>query len=248
MQNNHYKTIYKTESGHWWYKTRRTIIRNFIEKYRAGFGDEIKILDVGCGTGLLLKETESLGTCYGIDVSQKAIDFCKKRGINNVQVADAVRIPYPDNTFDVAVALDVVEHIENDEEAVREIYRVLKPRGIAIITAPAFMFLWGITDVVSYHLRRYTLPELREKIENGNFSIIRSSYFNTFLFPFIALVRLVVRCFRIPIKSENSEGKGLINFVLFIIFYAESMLLRYINFPFGVSVIVICKKQNENLF
>lgn len=242
MQDNHYETLYRTEFGHWWYKTRRIILLNFIEKYRARLGDEIKILDAGCGAGLLLKKMESLGTCYGIDISQIAVDFCKKRGINNVQVADAAGIPYSDNTFDVVVALDVIEHIENDKEAIREIYRVLKPGGIAIVTVPAFMFLWGVTDIVSRHIRRYTLPELRKKIESGNFSIIRSSYFNTFLFPFIALVRLVARYFRIPIKSENSEGKGLINSVLFLIFYTESILLRYVSFPFGVSAMVICKK------
>ena len=242
MQDNHYETLYRTESGHWWYKTRRKIIRNLIKKHRPSFGDEIKILDVGCGTGLLLKEMESLGTCRGIDVSQKAANFCGNRGIANVQVADAVGIPYPDNTFDVAVALDVVEHVENDEKAISEIYRVLKPQGIAIITVPAFMFLWGVTDVVSHHRRRYTLPELRKKVKKENFSIIRASYFNTFLFPFIALVRFAVRRLRMTMESENSEGRGLINFVLFAVFYAESILLRYVNFPFGVSAMVICKK------
>lgn len=242
MQDNHYETLYRTESGHWWYKTRRKIIRHILKKHRSIFGDEIKILDVGCGAGLLLKEMESFGVCYGIDVSQKAVDFCKKRGIKNIQVADAARIPYPDNTFDVVVALDVIEHIENDEEAVREVYRVLKPRGVAIIAVPAFMFLWGVTDVVSHHHRRYTLPELRRKIKSANFSIIRASYFNTFLFPFIALARLAARWLRAPMKSENSEGKGLINSVLFLIFYAESILFRYVNLPFGVSAMVICRK------
>lgn len=242
MQDTHYEILYKIESGHWWYKTRRKIIFYLIKKYRSNFGENIKILDAGCGAGLLLKEMESFGTCYGIDISQKAVDFCKKRGVSNVQVADVAGIPYPDNTFDVVVALDVIEHLEKDEEAIKEIYRVLKPQGIAIITVPAFVFLWGVTDIVSHHIRRYTLQELRGKIENGNFSIIRSSYFNTFLFPFIALVRFVVRHLHVPMKSEASEGKGLINYVLFSIFYVESILLRYINFPFGVSAIVICKK------
>ena len=93
--------------------------------------------------GHLLKELETLGICYGIDISHKAVDFCRKRGIDNVQVADITNIPYPDNTFDAVIALDVIEHIKNDEEALREIYRVLRPQGMAIITVPAFMFLWG---------------------------------------------------------------------------------------------------------
>lgn len=242
MENTHYETLYRTEYGHWWYKTRRKIIFNIIKKNRSNLGKDIKILDVGCGTGLLLKELETLGVCCGIDISQKAVDFCKKRGIGNVQIADATNIPYPDSTFEVVLALDVIEHIEKDEEALKEIYRVLKPQGIAIITVPAFMFLWGITDVISQHYRRYTLSELRKKIEDRRFSILRSSYFNTFLFPFIALVRLAARRLHIPVKSENSEGKGLVNSVFFLIFYVESILFRYISFPFGVSAIVICKK------
>lgn len=242
MQNSHYETLYRIESGHWWYKARRKIIYNLIKQYRSGFGKDIKILDTGCGTGMLLKEMESFGVCYGIDISQRAVDFCKNRGIGNVQIADAANIPYSDNTFDVVVALDVIEHIKDDENALKEIYRALKPQGMAIIAVPAFMFLWGVTDVISQHYRRYTLSELRKKIEDRHFSIIRSSYFNTFLFPFIALVRLAARHLHIPIKSEASEGKGIINSVFFLIFYIESILFRYINFPFGVSAIVICKK------
>ena len=242
MENTHYETLYRIESGHWWYKVRRKIVLNLIKQYRLNFGKDIKILDAGCGTGLLLKELETLEICYGIDISQKAVDFCRKRGINNVQVADIANIPYPDNTFDAVIALDVIEHIKDDEKAIREIYRVLKPQGVAIITVPAFMFLWGVTDAISHHYRRYFLSDLQSKIESSHFSIIRSSYFNTFLFPFIALVRLAVRWLRIPMKSENSEGKGIINSVLFLIFYVESVLFRYINFPFGVSAIVICKK------
>lgn len=242
MENIHYETLYRTELGHWWYKTRRKIIYNLIKRYRLNFGKDIKILDAGCGTGMLLKELETLGVCYGIDISQMAVDFCKKRGIGNVQIADATNIPYPDNTFDIALALDVIEHIKDDEGALKEIYRVLKPQGMAIIAVPAFMFLWGITDVISQHYRRYALSELRKKIEDRRFSIIRSSYFNTFLFPFIALARLAARRLHIPVKSENSEGKGLINSVFFLIFYVESILFRYISFPFGVSAIVICKK------
>ena len=215
MQNTHYEMLYREESGHWWYKVRRKIIHNLIKQYRLNFGKEIKILDAGCGTGLLIKELEALGVCYGIDISQKAVDFCGKRGIDNVQVADAVNIPYSDNMFEIVIALDVIEHIKDDEMALKEIYRVLKPQGMAIITAPAFMFLWGITDVISHHHRRYVLSELRKKIEDSHFSVARSSYFNTFLFPLIAFVQLVARWLRTPMKSENSGSKGVANSVLF---------------------------------
>lgn len=242
MENTHYETLYRIESGHWWYKVRRNMVFSLVKQYGFNFGKDIKILDAGCGTGLLLKELKEIGVCCGIDISQKAADFCKKRGIINVHVADVVNIPHPDNKFDMVIALDVLEHIKIDEEAIREIYRVLKPQGVAIIAVPAFMFLWGVTDIISHHNRRYTLSELRKKVKKENFSIIRASYFNTFLFPFIALVRLVVRWLRVPVKSEGGKSKGIVNSVLFLVFYVESILLRYVNFPFGVSAMIICKK------
>jgi hypothetical protein len=124
-----------------------------------------------------------------------------------------------------------------------EIWRVLKPGGLAIIFVPALMFLWGIEDVSSLHYRRYTKPELVNKAKETGFTVIRSTYFNTFLFLPIALVRLASRLLPTKRQSDMSlAGRGVINQILYQLFLAESYLLKYLNLPVGVSAMVVLKK------
>ena len=243
MKEAAYEIIYSSELNHWWYKVRRKIVHDLIRKHCClERGREFLILDVGCGTGALLKELDSYGAAYGIDFSEKALDFCKARSLANVRLGSITGIPYPDDAFDLVLALDILEHVEDDLKALQEIKRVLRPGGICVLFVPAFQLLWGVTDVLGQHYRRYTRPELTSKMRQEGLDIIRSSYFNTFLFFPIALVRLLVRWFRIPLKTENRTGSGVINKILYSLFYMESRLLRYVNFPFGVSVLVVWRK------
>jgi SAM-dependent methyltransferase len=144
----------------------------------------------------------------------------------------------------VVLVLDVLEHIEEDRKAIAEIRRVLKPNGVVISFVPAFMMLWGITDEASHHFRRYTKPELVGKLEEANFKIIRSSYFNTFLFFPILLVRKLSKFFPQKYKPEQETDirSEFMNKVFYLIFKLESLVLRIINFPFGVSLMVIGRK------
>lgn len=229
--------------SHWWYKVRRKMILDMVRAHFPGRHD-LKILDVGCGTGGLMNELVSFGEITGVDVSEKALNFCRSRGITNVHVGSGTHIPFPDNSFDLVLTLDVIEHIEDDRAAIAEIHRVLKPGGVSIVFVPAFMFLWGITDILSQHFRRYTKMELEEKLSNGGFHVIRLSYFNTFLFPPIALLRRTVRLFKITMKSENELklGNAFIDRIFYGVFRFESMCLRVMNFPFGVSALAVSKK------
>lgn len=245
MDIRHHQTLYETEKYHWWYAVRRLIVRNLILKYRPNAADrKIKLLDVGCGTGELLRELEPLAETFGIDSSSQAIAFCKERGLKNVSVAEATQVPFPDNAFDAVLCLDVLEHVKDDETVLKEIFRVTKPGGTAIVFVPTFKILWGTSDEVSHHLRRYRLTELRKKMSRNGFKIIRSSYFNFFLFLPILAVRWLVRLLKIPIKSENETGKGLINNLLSKIFGLEANFLKRMNFPFGVSGLVVSRKPD----
>ena len=241
MQLSHYKTLYNSEKNHWWYKVRRELIHILIKKY-MGNPKNIYILDVGCGTGALMKELEVYGNVYGIDFSDQAVDFCKSRGIVNVQKSVVEKIPYQDKYFDLVLALDVLEHIPDDKSGIKEIYRVLKPGGTVIIFVPTFMFLWGVTDVISQHYRRYTKIELFSKVKDGGFNVLYSSYFNFFLFIPIAIARYFVNIFKIKIKSENDTGDGFVNKILYKVFSLEIPLIKYFSLPFGVSGMVVVKK------
>lgn len=249
MEDAAYQLMYQSELNHWWDKGKRKIIRSLIKKYGWSSEAKLKILDIGCGTGALAKEIGNLGDYYGIDVSEKAVDFCKKRGIKNVEQGDAIHIPYGADHFDMVLALDVIEHIDDDSGALDEVRRVLRPGGIAIVTAPAFKFLWGPTDIFFRHYRRYRLGELRSRLKEKNFSLVKSSYYNTFLFLPIAVVRMTIKFFHLPPKLENDVSRNVVNDVwivnkiLYGVFFLESILLRYINFPFGISAMVIGRKN-----
>ncbi len=234
--------MYNSELYHWWYRVRRKYIHDLLRKEGIGKHGEATILDVGCGAGALMKELEGYGKVEGIDFSETAVAFCKSRGIQSVQKSGVESMPFADSTFDVVLAMDVLEHVKDDKEGMLEIWRVLKPGGIAIIFVPAYMFLWGITDVLSQHYRRYTMGSLQALVQE-KFKIRRKTYFNTFLFLPIAAVRLFARFFRINMKDENAVGNRFVNSILYVVFNAERFFLRFMGFPFGVSCCIVAEKR-----
>ena len=243
MKDLQYKIIYETELSHWWYRVRRKILLDLMRKQVLNRIQRPKILDVGCGMGALLKELENVGVVHGVDISQEALDFCKKRGITNVSLGNITKIPYPDNCFDVVLVLDVLEHVDDDTRGIREMRRIVKSNGTIIVFVPTFQFLWGVSDELSLHHRRYTLNQLKRRLVVEGFVISRASYFNTLLFFPILFARLLVRFLKIPIESEGKIHSKNINKLLYYIFYFESIFLKYINFPFGVSALVVAQKR-----
>jgi SAM-dependent methyltransferase len=201
------------------------------------------LVDIGCGTGALTKELEQYGDCVGIDLSPQAVAFCNSRGVRNVRLGNAENTACAPNSIDAVICLDVLEHLPDDTKGIAEIKRILKPGGIAIIFVPTFMLLWSVTDEVSHHYRRYRLPEITTKFRSEGLTVMRSSYFNTLLFPLIAFVRIGVRLLHIKMHSEAETGNGLINMVLYRIFAFERRLLAHTNFPFGVSGMLVIKKE-----
>jgi SAM-dependent methyltransferase len=241
MEDVTYIKINEHERDHWWYRVRRNITRNLITRFKPDYRPTI--LDVGCGTGMLLTELSDIGEITGIDISQLAVDFCKARGLSNVAVSDGTTIPYSNESFDMVLALDVIEHIQDDAVAAQEILRVLKPGGTAIVFVPAFRFLWGHNDELGQHVRRYTKSELIALFEHTGYSIERASYFNFFLFIPILLVRQFNRMFGSQTASELESNGRMMNRVLYRIFNLEYLLLRVTNFPFGVSAMVVARKR-----
>lgn len=243
MKEEMYDIMYQTERDHWWYRVRRELVSRLlgqIQEKRSG--TPLHILDVGCGTGLLMQEMQQFGQVEGVDMSERAVAYCRERGLNPV-VGSADHLPFSDGSFDVVVMLDVLEHLEDDSAGAREVNRVLRPGGVAIIAAPAFMFLWGVTDEISRHYRRYTRGSLVRILKGAGLNVVRSTYFNTLLFLPIAAVRILVRVFRIPVKSENTMGGAWINKLLYRIFALEPLALRIMDFPFGVSILAIVSKK-----
>ena len=167
------------EETHWWFVGRRKLFAR--ELAALGLSKNSRILDVGTGTGANLRLMRQLGftNVVGVDQSEAAIRFCTLRGLGTVQRADIRRLPFEDGSFDLVMATDVVEHVEKEDEAVAETYRVLHPGGFALITVLAFPSLWGLQDIQSHHLRRYRRTEFQKLLADGGFEIPRIYYFNS---------------------------------------------------------------------
>lgn len=243
MQQHTYSIMYEVEGTHWWFAGRRRIIAAFVEEIcRKLNQDEIRILDVGCGTGANLELLGKYGKAEGVDVSPAALDFCRARGLVNVRQGEAEKLPYEDGSFDLVTALDVVEHLDDDVAGLREMRRVLRPGGRALLFVPAFMFLWGVQDDVSHHRRRYTLPGLRRVLREAGYEVERATYANISFFAPILLGRVLMRATGLRPASENNINVSALNGVLGRILGAESSLLRRMNFPFGVSALCVARK------
>ncbi len=246
MQQHTYAIMYEMEESHWWFAGRRRIIASFVEQICRDIKNRRpRILDVGCGTGANLELLARFGDAEGVDVSADALVFCRARGLENVYQCTAEELPYESESFDVVTALDVVEHLDDDASGLREMRRVLRPDGRALLFVPAFMFLWGVQDDVSHHRRRYTLASLRRVVREAGFEVERATYANISFFAPILLGRTLMRALRLRPASENNINITALNSVLGRVLGAESALLRYVNFPFGVSAICVARRVEK---
>lgn len=243
MDLHTYEILYRIEETHWWHSARRAIVLDWIRNRYAG-RDDLVILDAGCGTGHLLQQLRTLGHAEGVDISDEALDFCRKRGLDNVRKADVNDLPFAGDTFDMVTALDVIEHLDDDVGALREFRRVLKPGGRAFIFVPAHRWLWSLQDEVSHHRRRYTDATLRAAIEGAGLTVERQSYVSTFLLPVIFLGRQWLKVtlrFR-DVDTENDLHPAWANGILKRVFLSEIPILRRMNMPFGASLIAVGRK------
>ena len=182
----------------------------------------------------------------GVDVSKEAIDFGSEKGINNLSKIDGVLTNYPDASFDLVLAMDVIEHIKEDDLVIKELERLVKPNGILVITVPAYKWMWGVQDEVAHHFRRYTMGSILKLASVTRLSIVKKSYFNTFLFPVAAIVRLASKWFNKKNRESDFEiNNNFLNPLLYFIFNTEIKLLKWLNYPFGVSILLVARKRSD---
>ncbi len=238
---NPYEVESNVESFHWWFVVRRKLLRFFLSS--LNIPKNSFALDVGCGTGSNLKILRSGGLKgIGLDRSIYALSLTQNKINSPLINADLNDLPVHPESIGLIVAMDILEHLNDDISGIRSIYQALKKGGLLILTVPAFRSLWGIQDEVTGHKRRYSKQEMVKKLRREGFEVMKSSYFNFFLFLPIFFARLLIRLFGLEIESENEVNFPLINFLLKTIFSLEVYALRYFSFPFGVSLLCIAKK------
>jgi len=249
MEKEEYQRLYEFEDFYWWHVGRREIVKSLL--LRIPLNKNSHILDVGCGTGGNLEILSKFGEVIGLDRSKDAIEFSHRKGFKNCIVGEAENINYPNESFELIAALDLLEHIDDEQKALREFHRVLKKEGYLLIMVPAYQFLWSEHDDVLFHKRRYTLSGLNSIIKKANFEIVWKSYFITFTAPVFFIYRSSQRIFRKKDKKREKKKSDYIvlpNFLnkfLIYILKIEAYLAKYVTFPFGVSIALIAKKLDK---
>ena len=200
METAQYHSESSLERYHWWFQGRRKLLQKILQDFQIK--ENALILDIGCSSGTNLRCYEATGhhNYQPIDKSPEASAIIKEKGFNDVILGSATNLPFESSSFDFISATDVLEHIEDDELAIQEALRVLKPNCYAYFTVPCHQFLWGSQDIVSHHLRRYKRGELKTKLKDQGFRINKEFYFNSTLLAPIFIARVATHLlFRLKI-------------------------------------------------
>jgi len=242
-----YHKMHALERKYWWFQGRRRVILGILGQYARALGSRPTVLDIGCGTGMLLEDLEKIGFATGLDFSSVALEYCRNRGNGNLGRADVRYLPIRSDSVDLITALDLIEHIEDDHGLMGEFHRVLKPGGIAIMSVPAHPKLWSGHDVALHHFRRYTKPQFRQLVEGHGLRFSKYSYSMATAYVPAVMFRSVKRLISGGMgssgpKTDEFELPGPVNALLRESVGIEAKLLKHMNLPFGLSLLGVARK------
>jgi SAM-dependent methyltransferase len=200
MDRDYELQTHQAEDRHWWYRGRRTVLERVIADLRLPA--RARILDAGCGSGRNMVEFAHHGTVTGVELSETSVCLARERGAGEVIAGSVLEMPFEPDSFDLAASLDVIEHLEDDLAALRELRRVVAPGGALLVTVPAYQWLWSGHDEVNHHFRRYTRRSLQRVAEQAGWQQVRTTYFNSLLLPAAILLRVLDRFSRKTTESS----------------------------------------------
>ncbi len=231
--------MYRVEDFHWWYRALRALVRWTWRTHTQTVSGAI--LDIGCGTGANLAMINEEAEATGIDYSEAALKRCRERGLTRLAQADAGSLPFASDAFDGVLMMDVLYHrdVSDVGGALSEAKRILRPGGVLLANVPAYQWLYSTHDKAIHTGHRFTRPELVSLLRSAGLEPIRATYWNSVLFPAIALLRLWRR-------REGSDLAGykenLRTRLLGGILALERAALRAGNLPFGLSIFAVARK------
>lgn len=244
MNTDEYANLERVERDHWYYVGKRALVQAWIARVRPLGPDDV-LLDCGAGTGRFAAELDPHCRVLVLDDHDAALQLLRARfrAEQVLELADD-RIPLADGSLDCATALDVLEHVPDDVAMIRDLHRVLKPGGVAVITVPASMALWSDWDEVLHHFRRYDRRGLVALFDPRHWELVHVNYTNVLLYPAVWLVRRWRRWFPARAGAARAEDRvppPLLNGLLRSLFVRTG--LTRVSWPFGVSLILIARRR-----
>lgn len=232
--------MFQWEGDYWWFVARRRLALALLQTYLPEISGPI--LDAGCGTGALLQELKAQGTAIGVDVAREALLLTRQRGAFPVVQARLEALPFRQAAFQVAFALDVLEHLPEERPALLELHRVLQVGGYLIVSVPAYSWLWSKHDVALAHYRRYTARALRARLGEAGFQVRTLSYSLGVLLPVIALMRWFDRLRPGAPAATVLPVPLWLNRALIRLQDWETRWLLHRRLPFGVSLVAVAQR------
>ena len=243
MEKSVYRQMHHIEEQHWWFVARRRIIAATLARFLPR--RPLRILDAGCGTGGNLPLLARFGSVTGLEMDVDAIAFAaSKSDIPVLQGSFPDALPTFPARFDVIALLDVLEHLQQDQAALRRLHDLLADDGCVILTVPALPRLWSEHDKRHHHQRRYTRRSLRALLLAAGYEIRHISYFNLWLLPLVGGVRLLKKL--LPsgsLADDDSLPGAIVNRLLTAVFASEAPLVSRWSLPLGVSLLAVAVRR-----
>lgn len=243
-----YALLAESEEKHFWFRGRNKVIREVIRSTFRNYQGK-SFFEVGCGTGYVLAELARMGfRVTGLDMHKEGLAYAGQRVPSAYVVTGTLDQFRPKKLFDAVGMFDVLEHIPNDTQALRECSRLIGKNGMLYITVPARPELWSVYDDISGHKRRYTKSLLIEVLTSAGFRVRHVSYFGFFQYiPHLIMKRFILsgtsKDIMPVLKKVIWQPPGMINWLLEQSFALDMFLSRFIQLPFGTSLIVSAQKS-----
>ncbi len=248
MNAREYEIMYQVEDEHWWYRgIHRLICTTLAQLHQTQGRPDWLILDGGCGTGAVAQKLRQFGRVRAIDLSSLALHFSRRRGLEGrLSQASVTALPFAAETFDLAVSIDVICSVPNDQTVLAQFYRVLKPGGLLLLNLPALTWLKGQHDVAVNIVQRYNPKMLRDSLIQQGFRLEKMSFANSLLFPLVAPYRLATNWLPAGPDGPRSDvflPSRPVNSTLGWVMGWESRLIPHVNLPIGMSLFVVARKK-----
>jgi SAM-dependent methyltransferase len=239
------------ERSHFWFRGFRWFLTPLVARAAEG-REKPRILDCGCGTGSNLAMLGQFGEVYGFDLTWRGLQFAHDRGTRRIAQASLAAIPFRSGSFDVVTSFDVFQCLPDaiEGEAIREMARVLKPGGHAVLNVAALEVLRGQHSVLSEEVRRYDHARVSRLLESAGLEVKRQSFAFACLFPVMLPVRVLGRWMGTEGEPDAGEWEisvppAPINLALSLAVGAEALALRVMNMPFGSSILCLAQKPER---